>query len=53
MVNIGLSEGGVERWDGLAVAYSHVFEWAGSLYMIYCGNYYGKDGIGFAKLKFE
>jgi transposase len=35
-------------WDGLGISYSHVFRWKHDLYMIYCGNHYGRDGLGVA-----
>ena len=37
-------------WDSQAICYGHVFEWKGSLYMLYCGNHYGRDGLGLAVL---
>lgn len=39
-----------EGWDSLAMSYAHVVPYGNSLYMIYCGNQYGKEGIGLAKL---
>lgn len=38
-------------WDGRAVAYPHVFQCRGRFYMLYCGNDYGKQGLGLARLK--
>ncbi len=38
-------------WDSHAVAYPHVFECRGRLYMLYCGNDYGRQGLGLARLK--
>ena len=35
-------------WDSESICYSHVFEWKGLLYMLYCGNHYGRDGLGLA-----
>ncbi len=35
-------------WDGESICYAHVFEWKDSLYMLYCGNHYGRDGLGLA-----
>lgn len=40
---------GPEDWDARAVCYAHVFEWSGRLYMLYCGNHYGRDGLGLAR----
>jgi len=39
-----------ERWDSLAQAYPNVFEFDGDLYMLYCGNNYGREGLGLAVL---
>jgi hypothetical protein len=36
-------------WDGQAICYSHVFDWRGVLYMLYCGNDYGREGLGLAR----
>jgi transposase len=36
-------------WDSAAICYSHVFKWHSDLYMIYCGNHYGRDGLGMAR----
>lgn len=38
-------------WDSLEQSFSHVFEYQSSLYMIYCGNNYGNEGLGLAKYK--
>ena len=35
-------------WDGESICYAHVFDWKGALYMLYCGNHYGRDGLGLA-----
>jgi hypothetical protein len=35
-------------WDSESICYSHVFEWKDALYMLYCGNHYGRDGLGLA-----
>ena len=47
-VGIGLSESG---WDSEMVAYPHVFELDGEIYMLYIGNEVGRYGFGLAKLK--
>ena len=39
-----------EGWDSEMQCYCHVFQYKSDFYMIYCGNKYGKDGIGIAKL---
>jgi len=36
-------------WDSEAICYSHVFEWRGVLHMLYCGNDYGRGGLGLAR----
>lgn len=45
-VGIGLSEFG---WDSEEIEYPYVFKYQNNLYMLYCGNGYGKTGIGIAK----
>jgi predicted GH43/DUF377 family glycosyl hydrolase len=47
-VGIGLSESG---WDSEMIAYPHVFELDGQIYMLYIGNEVGRYGFGIAKLK--
>jgi hypothetical protein len=47
LVGINVSDSG---WDSEAMSYPHVVEYGGYLYMIYCGNQYGKEGIGLARL---
>jgi hypothetical protein len=41
---------GPADWDARSICYSHVFEWRGALYMLYCGNDYGRGGLGLAVL---
>ena len=48
IVGIEVSNSG---WDDTAIAYPHVFKYESSLYMLYCGNNYGKEGLGLARLK--
>jgi predicted GH43/DUF377 family glycosyl hydrolase len=38
-------------WDSKAISYPHVFRHEDKLYMLYCGNEYGKEGLGLATLK--
>jgi len=38
-------------WDSEGICYSHVFRWKDGLYMLYCGNHYGRDGLGLAVLR--
>ncbi len=42
---------GPASWDSRSICYSHVFERRGALYMLYCGNDYGRDGLGLAVLE--
>jgi hypothetical protein len=41
---------GPDAWDHESICYSHVFDWNGALYMLYCGNRYGRAGLGLAVL---
>ena len=45
---IGISESG---WDSRMVAYPHIREIDGKIYMFYCGNDFGKGGFGYAVLE--
>lgn len=36
-------------WDSDSICYGHVFRWKSELYMVYCGNHYGRDGLGLAR----
>ena len=47
LAGIELSE---EGWDSKSICYPHVIERNDHLLMFYCGNEYGKDGLGVAKL---
>lgn len=38
-------------WDDQSIAYPHVFELDGSLYMLYLGNQVGRYGFGLARLR--
>lgn len=44
---IDISENG---WDSEMVCYPHVFNLEGKVYLLYCGNYFGKEGFGIAEL---
>ena len=46
-VGIDISECG---WDDESIAYPHIFELDGSVYMLYIGNQFGRYGFGLAKL---
>jgi predicted GH43/DUF377 family glycosyl hydrolase len=48
LTGIGVSDSG---WDSKAISYPHVFNYGNYLYMLYCGNDYGKEGLGLARLK--
>lgn len=39
-----------EAWDTDAITYPHVFRFEDQLYMLYCGNRYGRDGLGLATI---
>jgi len=38
-----------EGWDSQAICYAHVFRFEDRIYMLYCGNHYGRDGLGLAR----
>lgn len=40
-----------EGWDSKEMCYPFVFRHKKFLYMLYCGNHYGKEGLGLARLK--
>lgn len=40
----------VSGWDSEMQCYCQVFQYQKDYFMIYCGNKYGKDGLGIAKL---
>lgn len=48
LAGIDVSETG---WDSRAISYPHVFRSGNCLYMLYCGNNYGKEGLGLARLR--
>lgn len=37
-------------WDSESQAYPHVFKFDEYLYLLYCGNEYGKNGLGLARM---
>ena len=39
-----------EGWDSEMICYCHVFKYNDDIFMIYCGNEYGRDGLGIAKM---
>ncbi|ATX80287.1 hypothetical protein Ga0123461_1875 [Mariprofundus aestuarium] len=47
-VGIDISE---EGWDDQSIAYPHVFELDGEIYMLYLGNEVGRYGFGLAQLE--
>jgi hypothetical protein len=49
-VGIELSETG---WDSEMICYPNVFKHKEKIYMIYCGNGYGRTGFGYATLENE
>jgi len=42
-----------EGWDSEEMCYPFVFRHKEFLYMLYCGNDYGKEGLGLARLKIK
>ena len=38
-------------WDSEMVCYPHIFEVKGKVYLLYCGNDFGKEGFGYAELE--
>lgn len=48
----GIAPGGDSTsWDGQSIAYPHVFELDGKIYMLYLGNDVGRHGFGLAVLE--
>lgn len=51
------TKAGIEKpatgWDSEMQCYCQIFTYNGDYYMVYCGNKYGKDGIGLARLVIE
>lgn len=45
---IDLSEKG--SWDSEMICYPYVFKLDNRVIMLYCGNYFGRDGFGYAEL---
>jgi predicted GH43/DUF377 family glycosyl hydrolase len=39
-----------EDWDSTSQSYPHVFQFGGTLYMLYSGNGYGRAGVGLARM---
>ena len=48
--NIGISLSAT-GWDSQSQCYPNVFRHKDYLYMLYCGNEYGREGLGLARLK--
>ena len=42
-----------ESWDSQMVCYPYVFELDKKILMLYCGNYFGKSGFGYAELEIK
>jgi hypothetical protein len=40
----------INGWDSIAISYPHVFRYKNKLYMLYCGNDYGREGLGIAHM---
>lgn len=47
---VGIDVSNNDGWDSMAISYPHVFHYQDYLYMLYCGNDYGKSGLGLARL---
>jgi len=47
-VGIELSETG---WDSEMICYPNVFKHKNEIYLLYCGNGYGRTGFGYAILR--
>lgn len=47
--DVGAEPSGGDAWDSDAVAYPFVFDFAGSRYLLYCGNDVGRAGFGIAE----
>jgi predicted GH43/DUF377 family glycosyl hydrolase len=47
----GIGPSGDNSWDGQSMAYPHVFELDGRVYMLYLGNEVGRFGFGLAVLQ--
>ena len=50
VVGIDVSPAG---WDSQSICYSYVFRHGDHLFMLYCGNDYGKEGLGIARLQLQ
>jgi hypothetical protein len=46
----GITVASESAWDSQMVCYPYVFEVDGKILMLYSGNYFGKDGFGYAEL---
>jgi hypothetical protein len=44
---------GSEEWDSLSQCYPSVFRAEDALYMLYCGNEYGRAGLGLARARLQ
>ena len=47
-VGVDVSEFG---WDSEMIAFAERFEFKNRVYLFYCGNHYGLDGMGYAELE--
>jgi hypothetical protein len=47
--NAGI-EKSISGWDSEMIAYPNILEVDGRNLMFYCGNYFGRDGFGYAEL---
>lgn len=47
---VGIDISPESHWDSIAISYPHVFQYQNDLYMLYCGNDYGRAGLGLARM---
>lgn len=47
--SLGVVEPSAEGWDSEMICYPGVFEADGRMFMLYSGNYFGRDGFGLAQ----
>lgn len=47
----GISVADSDDWDAEMICYPYVFQIDDRIIMLYCGNYFGKSGFGYAELR--
>jgi len=48
--NAGIDVSEKGNWDSEMICYPYVFQLDNRIIMLYCGNYFGRDGFGYAEL---